>query len=519
MRISEAQEVIASTLTSLRSLGLIKDLDIQICPLCEFGEPLTLSRQRIDEIYDWNIAREIPIRAKSEFQVQLNSLRETITTLMSLRQGLIPKLVPGTEWPVNNNTELNAGLTSLKSVYQTANRRLERFDQLGTQLTKALASVGAKPELGSELIEFLSMLKPLATDARTFSDTFKDFEKRLGEVASADVSYANRQEWIKLYDHSDELIKDLIWESSKDIAQSELIAIRNDLIRYRQSYLEARRQGFTEGISEIWAVLREGRNSRFSRIVIPKPRGKGYPVRIEVKAVLEDSLASHEVDALNVLSESQINVIGIAAFITRSRMLGHECLVFDDPIQSMDDEHFKTFANQLLNYLCDSGFQVIILTHNDRFARDISHYHFDRDGYVTLKTVHSRKDGVKVTEGNRRVAERLMTVEKLAEDGNLGQAWKTVRLALERLYIVLQTKYGPPGFDPRSWYGQSAEYMWSEGVAEIIAARAPGSQVRLKEILGFSASGVHDTAELGSTNLIRAIKDIRPLLSQLRIGG
>ena len=291
------------------------------------------------------------------------------------------------------------------------------------------------------------------------------------------------------------------------------------MISYRQKFLEARRQRFCQSISEVWALLREDRYSGFSRIVIPEPRGKGYPVRIEVKALLDDSTSTKEVDALSVLSESQINVIGVASIVTRARMLGHRCLVFDDPVQSMDEEHFKTFAQKLLDYLYESDFQVIILTHNDQFARDIGNYHYDRDGYVTLKTVHTRKHGVKVTEGNRRVAERLSIAEKLADEGRLGEAWKTVRLALERLYTIVQDKYGPSTFDPRSWYGQSAEYMWTQGVAEIFAEQAPGNERRLKEILDFTASGVHDKSELGLTDLVNAVKDIRPLLSRLGLGG
>ena len=226
-----------------------------------------------------------------------------------------------------------------------------------------------------------------------------------------------------------------------------------------------------------------------------------------------------DIDALNVMSESQVNAIGIAAFITRSRLLGHRCLIMDDPVQSMDDEHFKSFANELLNYLRDNGFQVIVLTHSDLFARDISHYHFDYEDYVTLQIAHSRRKGIQITEGNRRVAERLKLAEDYADDGNLSRAWYFVRLAIERLYTVIYIKYGPDNFDPRSWAEQTAEYMWEGGVNAIVAKFAPGSADRLKEILGFADSGAHDKAELGFTDLIKAVKFLRPLLSKLHVGG
>ena len=90
-------------------------------------------------------------------------------------------------------------------------------------------------------------------------------------------------------------------------------------------------------------------------------------------------------------------------------------LVLDDPVQSMDEDHFKTFARDLISEVLDDGFQIVLLTHNDAFARDVSHYHYGRPDYVTMSVRHSRKDGSVVTEGSRRVAERLKLAEHMTE--------------------------------------------------------------------------------------------------------
>ena len=39
----------------------------------------------------------------------------------------------------------------------------------------------------------------------------------------------------------------------------------------------------------------------------------------------------------------------------------------------------ESFAGVVLSYLCDNGFQVIVLTHNDDFARDVNYSHCDRE--------------------------------------------------------------------------------------------------------------------------------------------
>ena len=240
---------------------------------------------------------------------------------------------------------------------------------------------------------------------------------------------------------------------------------------------------FSQGIQDVWSCLREDSYSAFSNLQVPEPKGKGFPVVLEVKATLNDGVETKEIDALKVFSESQVNALGVAAFVTRSRLLGHDLLIFDDPVQSMDEDHFKTFARDVLPPILDEGRQVVLFTHNETFARDISYWHHERSDYVTLKARMSQMDGCVVDEGNRRFSERLRNAEKLAKEGNLKESWIRVRFALERLYIICKMKYGPSDFVPDSCKDQMAEYMWDGGrVGLIITDKDPNAGKRLKEI-------------------------------------
>ncbi len=185
----------------------------------------------------------------------------------------------------------------------------------------------------------------------------------------------------------------------------------------------------------------------------------------------------------------------------------------------MDEDHFKSFARDLLSDVLEDGFQIILLTHNGTFARDVSHYHYDRHDYVTMSIQHSRRKGSGLTEGNRRVAERLKLAEHMVDDGNRAESWRLIRLAVERLYTVTKIKYGPSNFNPESWQHQSAEYMWGQGVDTIIADRLPGSANRFKEILDMTAGGAHDTEPNGETELRNSLAFLRKALNDLKIGG
>ncbi len=213
---------------------------------------------------------------------------------------------------------------------------------------------------------------------------------------------------------------------------------------------------FNAGIGSVWGALRADEYSSFSQLHIPEPRGKGFPIEIEVKALLNDGEQQREVDALRVFSESQVNALGISAFITKSKLLGHKMLIFDDPVQSMYEEHFKTFAKDVLTHVLGEGFQVILFTHNEIFAKDVSYYHSDRPEpeYITMKILLNKRKGCLVEEGNRRVYERLRRAEKDTDDGHYDQAWVSIRRSLERLYVITKMKYNTSVVFQRQLYNE-----------------------------------------------------------------
>ena len=114
--------------------------------------------------------------------------------------------------------------------------------------------------------------------------------------------------------------------------------------------------------------------------------------------------------------------------------------------------------------------------------------------------------------------ERLKLAERKAEEGSLPEAWRNVRLAVERLYTITYIKYGPPNFKPESWHDQTAEHMWNGGAGDIIQSRVPQSPTRLKNILNMAVAGGHDTPPRGETDIRRSIKYLGKILNELKLG-
>lgn len=73
------------------------------------------------------------------------------------------------------------------------------------------------------------------------------------------------------------------------------------------------------------------------------------------------------------LSASQLNCIGLAVYLATCCRAGSpfKMVLFDDPIQSMDDEHTEAFKKQVISNLLSSGFQVILISHMDNFVDDV----------------------------------------------------------------------------------------------------------------------------------------------------
>ena len=529
-KIGAAQLVISQALEQLLNIGVVVEkTENQPCPMCEHDTP-TLSLQRLKQIRSWQPIQLASQKAEEKYSSSVSNLVIKINELIDARKGLIPDIPDETKWleAVNASPDFikQTAFKCLNSLKVCVNK-IQDFDVACEKLI-AMFSIEASRNhdivLANEhIITLNTSFAVVIEKAQEYLVGFTALENAVGKQAREDPNYNLREVWLLLVDNISGLTSDFLWEQSKRRAQGELESIREFLLAMRDKIIESRRIAFSDGMTSIWGKLRSDSYLAFSRLFIPPAKGKGKPLEIEVKAILNDGNQQKEVDALRVFSESQINVLGIAAFSTRSKMLGHRLLILDDPVQSMDEDHFKTFCSQLLPALLDSGGQVIILTHNDTFGREISYSSIDLDGYVTMEVRHSKREGCIIEEGNRRVAERLKKAERLCEEGKCSDAWLAIRKAIERLYITIYVKYGPKGFNPITWIDQTAEYMWDDGqgkgVGVIVEKKIPGSGRRFREILTMSVSGAHDKSAKGQTDITNAIKDLRMSLTQLRIGG
>lgn len=498
----------------------------QSCPLCAYESVETLSLERISTIANWNSVRDSEQASRQKLMKAKTMLLGVVKQSLQEFDDLFPSIPVEFDWDIalqSVGDRLREEAGKLRSLIEEQQKELLPFVLRGRQLIECGSQNPVSKEecelLMEDVTEIAFGLVCAPTMAKAYSDALLSFEDIIGMEAGMDPEYRLRECILACYNSVSSITDDLRWEHAKRLSQQELIEIRQSLISYRQDFLEDRRLEFNDGIESVWSSLRDESYSAFSKLHIPKPRGVGYPVEIELKALLDDSNEQLEVDALGVFSESQINALGIAAFVTRSRMLGHKMLIFDDPVQSMDEDHFYSFARELIPEILNKGFQVVLLTHNEAFARGVSLHNNDLPGYVAMETVHYRESGSMAKEGNRTVPQRLKAAERKLRERELDSAWTYIRLAIERLYTVTYKKYGPDSFDQASWRNLTAGDMWNKGAGEVIMTRKPDCKIRLKEIITMTAAGAHDKSPMGETEIRKSIRFLRNLFQELKVGG
>lgn len=74
-----------------------------------------------------------------------------------------------------------------------------------------------------------------------------------------------------------------------------------------------------------------------------------------------------EVEALQVLSEGHIKILGLSILLAKAVHDKLNFIVFDDIVNAIDDDHRNGVADLLMNHADFCGIQIIISTHGDQF--------------------------------------------------------------------------------------------------------------------------------------------------------
>lgn len=76
-------------------------------------------------------------------------------------------------------------------------------------------------------------------------------------------------------------------------------------------------------------------------------------------------------DALHVLSEGHIRCLGLAILMAKNLKEGQPLLIFDDPVNAIDDDHRESIRRTLFEDVFFADKQIILTCHGEEFFKDI----------------------------------------------------------------------------------------------------------------------------------------------------
>jgi len=168
----------------------------------------------------------------------------------------------------------------------------------------------------------------------------------------------------------DSLVEAIREDVAVKATRSDLDAALRQIDDAIAEVLDTKYDQLGEDVSTWWKLMRPDTTTRFSGLQ-RAGTGRRY---LDIKAGLFEADARPDPtairDAVAVFSDSQLNCLGLAAFLARAVRQKCGFIVLDDPFPGSDADHRTMFLDQVLPELAARGIQVILLTYDDHAVRD-----------------------------------------------------------------------------------------------------------------------------------------------------
>jgi DNA repair exonuclease SbcCD ATPase subunit len=387
-------------------------------------QSLTLLQEQIQEksrhidgkIHTINMyVSEISNHSKSvNYEQSLNSLTETIYTDISLMSSRLGKL----------SMEISA-----------IEREFDKYSKIKELIIKH----------NDKLEEQRNEQKNIDTEIQKYTS----FNTRLLELNATEKSLNEEVEKInKGLNDFNEDNKQIIEEIEKERMQieehKEYIASYNKLVFLLKKYRNNLPLLFSAGLSDkikIYYNIINFHDSDFEKlenVSLPSTSGE--------KIMIQFLNSEDRYDALYVLSEGHIRVLGLSILLAKAVSEGLEFLIFDDIVNAIDDDHRNGIAELLMNHPDFKDREQIITCHGEMFIKllenklgmkktqkEVTHYRFFSADINSIR-------GIIFSIGDS--THYLVQAQKHFENNELKDVASKCRQAVESIVESLWKKIG-----------------------------------------------------------------------------
>lgn len=448
--------------TAIENIGKSSWKEAEICPACQ--TPLANTtvnpfEQATAELQKLKSLSELQETVKSLGKSLSDNVRNSITDAKSINASCQQTQYTGKQFPLiaefvfTEIQAINSWLPQLESELATFQSFAGNIQEIRTHFVKYNEELAKKRVFQSTLAGKIKMFSEIntrcietATSIRTIKEENEILQEAIDEFETAN---ATRLQGIEAEDK-----KVLIHQR---FAESYVKLIGN--IKETRDHLPSK---YSSGLSlkakEYYNTI-NAHDPDFEKIdILTLPVMSNN--KIEIQFIGESSMQ----DALHVLSEGHIKVLGLSILLAKAESENLGFLVFDDIVNAIDDDHRDGVAELLMCHNDIKNKQIIITCHGDTFINKLEHKlgalesgkHVKNFQFIPVDIAQER--GVQVSVGNSKHY-ILKAIEDLKND-SLKDAATECRRAVEsistqlwkkldkKLKINLKVTMRSPGFPP-----------------------------------------------------------------------
>ncbi len=287
-------------------------------------------------------------------------------------------------------TERRAELTA---VYEQATSQ-------ATALQEAVAALQTENIRTADVTSLQEQATTLAESAQAVQTELGNYlpaQRRIVDPINADIdarrNLAAQQALIDLVDARTTFYDDLVAARARANVRALVETALEEIDAAGAAVFDARFTELGDEIGRWWRLLRADEATYFDGV---RRAGTGRRY-VDLKAGLSERADGSQPgairDAVAVFSDSQLNCLGLAAFLARIVRENGGFVILDDPVPASDTDYQTPFVANVLDELLGLPCQVIVLTHDHRFSESIQTRHQHRTPDVYQVTLEDPRDG------------------------------------------------------------------------------------------------------------------------------
>lgn len=428
--------------TAIENIGKHDGTDKEICPACQTPladakvNPFEYAKTELQNLKSLFLLQEtIKSLSKSLLENVRNSIALIININTSCQQaGYAGKQCPMfTEFVLTDFQTINSWLPQLESEITAIQSFIGNIQAIKTHFIKyneVLASKRIDQSAITGKIKIFSDINTrcieTATTIKTLNEENSKLQKSIDEFK---VANSNK---LKAIEDEDKIIA--IYQQYAD-SYSKLTR----LIKATRDQLPSRyASGLSLKTKEYYNII-NAHDPDFEKIDTLT-----LPVMSDNKIEIQFVGDSSKHDALHVLSEGHIKVLGLSILLAKAVNENLGFLIFDDIVNAIDDDHRDGVAELLMCHEDMKNKQIIVTCHGETFINKLEHKlgsaeaskHVKNIKFVPIDTVQER--GIQVSIGNSK--HYILKSEEYWRNNSLKDSATECRRAVESISTQLWKK-------------------------------------------------------------------------------